>query len=76
MDGWGKVEKGNVEEVAEGKWRLRKGICCWLKSSRFRNLTFSATKQDTVGPSLQLRNTLFTTHTVRSPIQGDHLFQT
>ena len=28
VEGWGKVEKGDVEEVEEGMWRLSKGIFC------------------------------------------------
>ena len=27
-EGWGKVEKGDVEEVEEGRWKVSKWLCC------------------------------------------------
>ena len=66
--------KGDVKEVEEGmlnvKWcsesmlrRMRVNArihCCGRKVADLNIYLFSATKQDRVGPSLQSRNTVFT----------------
>ena len=58
---WGKVERGNVKKVEEGRWRLSKEICCYGKIvADLGILLFTPTKQDRVGPTLQSRNNLFT----------------
>ena len=56
--------KGDVEEVEEGKLRrvrVNATICCCGRKVADLNIyLFSATKQDRAGPSLQFRNSLFT----------------
>ena len=56
--------KGDVKEVKEGmlkRIRVNARIhCCGRKVADLKIYLFSATKQDRVGPSLQSRNTLFT----------------
>ena len=56
--------KGDVKEVEEGmlrRIRVNARIhCCGRKVADLKIYLFSATKQDRVGPSLQSRNTLFT----------------
>ena len=56
--------KGDVEEVEEGmlrRMRVNARICCCgRKVADLKIYLFSATKQDRVGPSLQSRNSLFT----------------
>ena len=56
--------KGNVKEVEEcmlRRMRVKAGIhCCGRKVADLKIYLFSATKQDRVGPSLQSRNSLFT----------------
>jgi len=58
------VVKGDVEEVEEGmlrRMRVNARICCCgRKVADLKIYLFSATKQDRVGPSLQSRNSLFT----------------
>ena len=49
--------KGDVKEVEEGMLRIH---CCGRKVADLKIYLFSATKQDRVGPSLQSRNSLFT----------------
>ena len=60
----GYVVKGDVEEVEEGKLRRMRVnatiCCCGRKVADLKIYLFSATKQDRVGPSLQSRNSLFT----------------
>ena len=60
----GYVVKGDVEEVQEGKLRRVRVnatiCCCGRKVADLKIYLFSATKQDRVGPSLQSRNSLFT----------------
>ena len=60
----GYVVKGDVEEVEEGKLRRVRVnatiCCCGRKVADLKIYLFSATKQDRVGPSLQSRNSLFT----------------
>ena len=56
--------KGDVKEVEEGmlrRMRVNARIhSCGRKVADFKICLFSATKQDGVGPSLQSRNTVFT----------------
>ena len=56
--------KGDVKEVEEGmlrRMRVNARIhCCGRKVADLKIYLFSATKQDRVGPSLQSRNSLFT----------------
>ena len=56
--------KGNVKEVEEGMLRRMRVNArihyCGRKVADLKIYLFSATKQDRVGPSLQSRNSLFT----------------
>ena len=56
--------KGDMKEVEEGmlrRMRVNARIhCCGRKVADFKIYLFSATKQDRVDPSLQSRNSLFT----------------
>ena len=56
--------KKDVEEVEEGMLRIMRvnaTNCCYGRNvADLKIYLFSATKQDRVGPSLQSRNTLFT----------------
>ena len=56
--------KGDVKVVEEGmlrRMRVNAKIhCCGRKVADLNIYLFSATKQDRVGPSLQSRNSLFT----------------
>ena len=56
--------KGDVKEVEEGmlrRMRVNARIhCCGRKVADLKIFLFSASKQDRVGPSLQSRNSLFT----------------
>ena len=58
IEGQGKVQKGDAEEVEGLEVDGEKEVCCCGKQVVF--FSFSATKQDEVGPSLQSRNTLIT----------------
>ena len=56
--------EGDLEEVEEVMLRRMKVnapiCCCSRKVADLKIYLFSATKQDRVGPSLQSRNSLFT----------------
>ena len=56
--------KGDVKEVEKGmlrRMRVNARIhCCGRKVADLKIYLFSATKQDRVSPSLQSRNSLFT----------------
>ena len=56
--------KGDVKEVEEGMFRRKRVneriCCCGRKVADLKIYLFPATKQDRVGPSLQSRNSLFT----------------